>query len=809
MFKHGNRHGNTRSNRRPAHWLPDRSRAAATLRVSALALLSFAILSCSDSPERYSPLGDNDAPTPITLVAGTVLDMDRAPVADAVVTLDPSTDGIPVTVQELMYEALGRRHDDRIATAAAERRAVVTDADGRYQFVDVLEGEYLVQVAADDHLGGARMIDVPAAIAAVETIIVDVVLTPTGSFTGTALLENGATHEGTVVYVEGTSYAAITDPTGGYEISNVPVGSYTVRGMHPNYLQDVENGTITVAGEQVALPTLNLLIDSNIPPVATITGGPYFGLAGFSIAFGGTGSDADGSVVLYEWDFEDDGSFDSSSPTTAATTHIYPTDGVYTAKLRVTDDKGAIGLDVVAVTVDIAAGAIYASWVGGVDTNTGTPSDPVKTLAKAYQLAQAQALDLVVMAAGTYGEVPQFIQGISVDGGYQYPGWVADAGYTSFSVGASQGTASFIVPIDTTHIYRVEITTVNAPTGSNSVALYSQGSSANLIFENCRFIASRGGNATTPGSTGSGGASASNGGSGFNGSCDGGHGSGGSGGFSPVGCSGGNGGRGGFEGPNNGVPGSSGSCSGSGGSGGAPGQGGGDNCSIICTNCDPVGNGGSGSSGSAGNPGTSGSPGSPSGSAGINWTPVSSSAGAPGTNGRGGGGGGGGGGQGGTCFDDGGGNGGGGGGGGGGRGLGGGGGGGGFGSFAVYLYQSSPTFIGCYFQTGRGGSGTSGGNGGNGGNGGFGGTGASACLTEIGRGGNGGAGGDGGPGGGGAGGPGGPSVGVFRAIGSTPSLPAAAYNTGPGGTGGAGGRRGNSGPFAPNGPTGLSSDIWP
>jgi len=779
-------------------------RIATALRIGTLALLMLAILSCSDSPDRHSPLDGNDAATPVMLVGGTVRDMDFAPVADAVVTLEPSTNGIPLAVQELMYDALGRKYDDGIAAAGAERRAAVTDANGRYRFVDVLEGEYLVQAVADDYLGGARMIDVPAAIAAVETIVVDVVLTPTGSFTGTALLENGATHEGSVVYVEGTSYAAITDPAGAYEISGVPVGSYTVRGMHPNYLQDAESGTITMAGEQVALATLNLLIDSNIPPVATVTGGPYGGLATAPIGFGGIGSDADGTVELFEWDFEGDGLFDYSSPTTAATTHAYPTHGDYTAKLRVTDDMGAIGLDVVTVTVDSIAPAIYVTTTGS-NGNPGTITQPVATLSYAYSLAIAQTLDLVIMEAGTYSEVPQFLQGISVEGGYSYPDWNPDSGYSTFSVGSSRALANNIST--TTRIYRVQINATNAPVGINSIALYSQSSNSSLVFDNCRFIAARGGNGTTPGSDGGNGAPGGSGGSGQNGSCDAGHGNGGFGGSSPGGCPGGSGGRGGVEGPNNGVSGSTGSCGG--GSGGFRGAGGGDNCSVICTSCDPVGDGQNGNNGGVGSPGSHGSSGSPTGVAGSEWVPNTSTPGQQGASGRGGGGGGGGGGQGGTCQNDGGGNGGGGGGGGGQGGFRGTGGRGGYGSFAVYLYQSSPTFIGCYFEADQGGTGSIGGDGGVGGNGGNGGNGPNACSAEVGGGGDGGNGGKGGGGGGGGGGPGGPSYCVYRAGGSNPSVQTPQYNTGSGGAGGLGGLQGNVGPRAQTGFTGAVGTQGP
>ena len=49
--------------------------------------------------------------------------------------------------------------------------------------------------------------------------------------------------------------------------------------------------------------------------------------------------DLDGIVVLCEWDFEDDGTYDYSSATSGTTDHTYAVSGVYTARLRVTDDE--------------------------------------------------------------------------------------------------------------------------------------------------------------------------------------------------------------------------------------------------------------------------------------------------------------------------------------------------------------------------------------------------------------------------------------------------------------------------------------
>jgi hypothetical protein len=88
----------------------------------------------------------------------------------------------------------------------------------------------------------------------------------------------------------------------------------------------------------------------NDPPVAD-PNGPYVGFVGESIIFDGSGSsDPDGSIVLYEWDFEDDGVFDFSS-VSATAFHTYSLPGLFDVNLRVTDDSGLSDFDATTVTV--------------------------------------------------------------------------------------------------------------------------------------------------------------------------------------------------------------------------------------------------------------------------------------------------------------------------------------------------------------------------------------------------------------------------------------------------------------------------
>ncbi len=94
--------------------------------------------------------------------------------------------------------------------------------------------------------------------------------------------------------------------------------------------------------------------DSNNPPVAN-PGGPYSAIEGQAITLDGSGStDSDGTVDLYEWDINNDGTYEysSSSPTQ---NHTYAQQGTYTIKLRVTDNLGATGVATTTATINDTA----------------------------------------------------------------------------------------------------------------------------------------------------------------------------------------------------------------------------------------------------------------------------------------------------------------------------------------------------------------------------------------------------------------------------------------------------------------------
>ena len=102
-------------------------------------------------------------------------------------------------------------------------------------------------------------------------------------------------------------------------------------------------------------------ITPNQPPVANANG-PYSGTAGTAITFDASIShDPDGDIVLYEWDWDNDGIYDNST-TSPTITHTWNTEFSGSITLMVTDNDGltaidsasvSIGPSIVVITVDI------------------------------------------------------------------------------------------------------------------------------------------------------------------------------------------------------------------------------------------------------------------------------------------------------------------------------------------------------------------------------------------------------------------------------------------------------------------------
>jgi PKD repeat protein len=114
-----------------------------------------------------------------------------------------------------------------------------------------------------------------------------------------------------------------------------------------------------------------------VPPTADARG-PYTGIETQPITLTGRATDVPADVLTYQWDLNNDGTYDLTGQSVV---NAWNTAGLYTVTLRVTDDDGGRGLDTAQVTVGNApptadAGGPYTGDEGSPITLTGVGSDP-------------------------------------------------------------------------------------------------------------------------------------------------------------------------------------------------------------------------------------------------------------------------------------------------------------------------------------------------------------------------------------------------------------------------------------------------
>lgn len=125
-----------------------------------------------------------------------------------------------------------------------------------------------------------------------------------------------------------------------------PSHTYASAGSYTATLVVSDNGGLSSAASVV----ITVTAPANRAPTAVASGTPTSGVAPLPVTFLSAGSsDSDGSIVSYRWDFGD-----GTSSTSASPAKTYNTAGNYTARLTVTDDRGATHSATVAIAATAA-----------------------------------------------------------------------------------------------------------------------------------------------------------------------------------------------------------------------------------------------------------------------------------------------------------------------------------------------------------------------------------------------------------------------------------------------------------------------
>jgi len=165
---------------------------------------------------------------------------------------------------------------------------------------------------------------------------------------------------GTSYFEEELWYSTVDDPAGGehYTAAFDPSGYSDPSNVYIEFWYSTNEGTWVwyfiidnvVVGKTVI----------NQDPNADFDYAPTLPATGQEVSFdASSSSDPDGTIDLYEWDWNDDGTYDHTSTSTSAL-HTFTTAGTHTVTLRITDDEGASDTYSTDVVVNARPQAMYS-----------------------------------------------------------------------------------------------------------------------------------------------------------------------------------------------------------------------------------------------------------------------------------------------------------------------------------------------------------------------------------------------------------------------------------------------------------------
>ncbi len=192
---------------------------------------------------------------------------------------------------------------------------------------------------------------------------------PTNNVT---LSGSGTDPDGTISSYQ---WSQLSGPSSG-TISNSNSANTTVSGL----AQGVYQFQLKVTDNQGATATSTMLVTvksvNNIAPVANAGADQSITLPANSITLTGSGNDSDGTIASYSWTKISGPAATISNSNQASTTVTGLVQGSYQFELTVTDNNGAVGKDIVNVTVNPAAN-IPPTANAGADQSITLPANSV------------------------------------------------------------------------------------------------------------------------------------------------------------------------------------------------------------------------------------------------------------------------------------------------------------------------------------------------------------------------------------------------------------------------------------------------
>ncbi|PLX17761.1 MAG: hypothetical protein C0601_06940 [Candidatus Muiribacterium halophilum] len=155
-------------------------------------------------------------------------------VAGALVIAEPLINGQTLTVSKVR-NAVSKDAPSLIYTQA--------DENGSFELEKVPVGDYFIQAKKGGTTIGQAM---KVSVRQEARTALNIQVTATGSISGTFNMSGASTHNGVMGYLLGTSYMGISDASGAYTISNVPVGTYTME-VWAGYEYDIAQQVVSVS----------------------------------------------------------------------------------------------------------------------------------------------------------------------------------------------------------------------------------------------------------------------------------------------------------------------------------------------------------------------------------------------------------------------------------------------------------------------------------------------------------------------------------------------------------------------------------